>query len=295
MSGLPPVPSREEAAPIAGPGPVGLGRAEAARRLAEHGRNEIQREKTRSAWAALLEQFRSPMIALLLGACVVSVLLGEHADAIAIGAIVLLNALIGFAQEAKAERALLALRSMTAPRARVMRDGFAVQLPAAEVVPGDVLLLEAGDIVAADARLLEAHALATNEAALTGESAPADKSVRPVPEEAPLAQRTDSVFLGTAVTRGTGLAEVKATGMRTELGKIAHLLASTGETQTPLERRLEQVARTLLFACGAMVLVVAVLGLLRGNGWLGVLLTAISLAVAAVPEGLPAVVTIALA
>ncbi|WP_257451637.1 cation-translocating P-type ATPase [Archangium lipolyticum] len=274
---------------------TGLSGAEAARRLAEHGRNEIQRGETRSAWGVLLEQFRSPMIALLLGACAVSALLGEHADAIAIGAIVVINALIGFAQESRAERALLALRSMTAPRARVMRDGYAVQLAAAEVVPGDVLLLEAGDIVAADARLYEAHALATNEAALTGESAPVDKAARPVAEDAPLAQRTDRVFLGTAVTRGTGLAEVVATGMRTELGKIAHLLASTGETETPLQKRLEQVTRTLLMACGVVVVLVAALGLWHGEGWMGVLLSSISLAVAAVPEGLPAVVTIALA
>ncbi|WNG51458.1 cation-translocating P-type ATPase [Archangium minus] len=280
---------------VAGAPSLGLSQAEAARRLAEHGRNEIQREQTRSPWGVLLEQFRSPMIVLLLGACGVSAMLGEHADAIAIGAIVVLNALIGFAQEFKAERALLALRSMTAPRARVMRDGYAVQLPAAEVVPGDVLLLEAGDVVAADARLLEAHALATNEAALTGESVPVDKAAVPVAADAPLAQRTDSVFLGTAVTRGTGVAEVRATGMHTELGKIAHLLASTSDTDTPLEQRLERVTRTLLMACAAIVVLVAALGLWRGQGWLAVLMSSISLAVAAVPEGLPAVVTIALA
>ncbi|MCY1082831.1 cation-translocating P-type ATPase [Archangium lansingense] len=274
---------------------LGLSQAEATRRLAEHGRNEIQREQTRSPWAVLLEQFRSPMIALLLGAGGVSALLGEYADALAIGAIVVVNALIGFLQEFKAEQALVALRSMTAPRARVMRDGYAVQLPSAEVVPGDVLLLEAGDVVAADAHLLEAHALATNEAALTGESAPVDKAARAVAADAPLAQRSDTVFLGTAVTRGTGLAEVRATGMRTELGKIAHLLASTSDTETPLEQRLAKVTRTLLLACLAVVVLVAALGLWRGQGWMTVLLSAISLAVAAVPEGLPAVVTIALA
>lgn len=301
MNGPPPPLSREEALPVppSTPRPVntvlGLSQAEAARRLAEYGRNEIQRERTRSPWAVLLEQFRSPMIALLLGACGVSALLGEHADAIAIGAIVVLNALIGFLQEFKAEQALLALRSMTAPRARVVRDGYAVQLPSAEVVPGDVLLLEAGDVVAADAHLLEAHALATNEAALTGESAPVDKAARAVAADAPLAQRTDTVFLGTAVTRGTARAEVRATGMRTELGKIAHLLASTGDTQTPLEQRLARVTRTLLLACLAIVVLVAALGLWRGHGWMTVLLSSISLAVAAVPEGLPAVVTIALA
>ncbi|MBN1210625.1 MAG: cation-translocating P-type ATPase [Myxococcaceae bacterium] len=269
--------------------------AEAARRLQEYGRNEIRREARRSLWRAFLEQFRSPMIGLLLAACVVSALMGERADAIAIGIIVVLNALVGFAQEFKAEQALLALRSMTAPRARVLRDGSPVVLPAAEIVPGDVLLLEAGDIVAADARLLEAHSLATNEAPLTGESVPVDKSTTPTPEGTPLAHRTDSVFLGTAVARGTGTAEVAATGMRTELGNIAHLLASAEEAETPLQRRLTRVTRALLIACGGIVLLVAALGLLRGMGWLPVLLSSISLAVAAVPEGLPAVVTIALA
>ncbi|WPB77828.1 cation-translocating P-type ATPase [Archangium violaceum] len=302
MSGPSASTPREESfrAPPAPPQPAntlvpGLSQAEAARRLAEHGHNEIQREQTRSPWAVLLGQFRSPMIALLLGAGGVSALLAEYADAVAIGAIVVLNALIGFLQEYKAEQALLALRSMTAPRARVMRDGYAVQLPSAEVVPGDVLLLEAGDVVAADARLLEAHALATNEAALTGESVPVDKAARAVAADAPLAQRSDTVFLGTAVTRGTGMAEVTATGMGTELGKIAHLLASTSDTETPLEQRLAKVTRTLLVACLAIVVLVAALGLWRGNGWLTVLLSSISLAVAAVPEGLPAVVTIALA
>jgi len=273
----------------------GLSTAEAERRLRESGRNEIRREAKRPLWRAFLEQFRSPMIGLLLAACAASVLMGERADAIAIGIIVVLNALVGFAQEFKAEQALLALRSMTAPRARVLRDGFPVVLPAAEIVPGDVLLLEAGDIVAADAQLLEAHSLSTNEAPLTGESVPVDKSTQPTPDGTPLAQRTDRVFLGTAVSRGTGTAVVAATGMGTELGHIAHLLASAEETETPLQQRLNRVTQALLIACGGIVLLVAVLGLLRGMGWLPVLLTSISLAVAAVPEGLPAVVTIALA
>ncbi|MFL5344111.1 MAG: cation-translocating P-type ATPase [Hyalangium sp.] len=273
----------------------GLDTEEAARRLREYGPNEIHRAAARPRWRVFLEQFRSPMIGLLLAACAVSALLGEHADAIAIGTIVVLNAIIGYAQEFKAEQALLALRSLTAPRARVQRDGFPVVLPAAEIVPGDVLLLEAGDVVAADARLAEAHSLATNEAPLTGESVPVDKSTQPVPQDTPLAQRTNQVFLGTAVARGTGLAVVTATGMRTELGHIAHLLASAEETETPLQRRLTRVTKTLLLACVGIVLLVGVLGLLRGMGWLAVLLSSISLAVAAVPEGLPAVVTIALA
>jgi Ca2+-transporting ATPase len=273
----------------------GLTTAEAARRLREYGRNEIRREARRPPWRVFLEQFRSPMIGLLLVACALSALMSELADAIAIGAIVVLNAIVGFVQEFKAEQALLALRSLTAPRARVLREGVPVVVPAAEIVPGDVLMLEAGDIVAADARLTEAHSLATNEAPLTGESVPVDKSTQPTPEGTPLAQRTDQVFLGTAVARGTGAAVVLATGMRTELGHIAHLLASAEETETPLQKRFAQVMRTLLLACVGVVLLVAVLGLLRGQGWLLVLRSSISLAVAAMPEGLPAVITIALA
>lgn len=225
----------------------------------------------------------------------ISSLLGEVADGIAIAAILVINSLVGFFQEFRAEKAMLALRSMTAPRARVRRDGHAVTVSAAEVVPGDVLLLEAGDIVAADARLVEAHALSTNEAPLTGESTPVEKRTAPVPPNTPLAERHDSVFMGTSVATGTGLAEVAATGMLTELGKIAHLLETAEETETPLQKRLAGVGRTLLYLCVGIVAVVAILGFVRGMRWLDVFMSAVSLAVAAVPEGLPAIVTIALA
>jgi Ca2+-transporting ATPase len=226
---------------------------------------------------------------------VVSVGLGEAADAMAIVAIVILNGVIGFAQERRAERAILALRSMTAPRARVRRDGAAVVIPAAEVVPGDLLVLEAGDIVPADARLLEAHVLSTNEAPLTGESAPVEKSIAPVAADAPLAERADCVFMATAVATGTSVAEVFATGMASELGKIAHLLTTAEQGPTPLQQRLAALSRLLLYVCLGIVAVVAVAGLLHGWSALDVLLSAVTLAVAAVPEGLPAIVTIALA
>ncbi|HET6203889.1 MAG TPA: cation-translocating P-type ATPase [Planctomycetota bacterium] len=276
-------------------GSRGLSGAGAARRLAEHGRNEIRREEGVPAWALLLQQFRGPLVGLLLGACVLSALLGEAADAVAIGAIVLLIGLVGFLQEHRAERALAALRSMTAPQARVLRDGRSAMVPAAEVVPGDALVLEAGDLVAADARLLEAHVLRCNEAALTGESAPVEKRLGPVPADAPLAERFDRVFLGTSVAAGSGLAEVFATGMETELGRVAHLLATTRQEPTPLQRQLARVGRTLLWLCLAVVALVGALGLARGLAPLDVLLSSVSLAVAAVPEGLAAVVTIALA
>jgi len=283
------------AVPEATAPPAGLSSAEAKSRLAEHGPNEIQREKATSPWAILAGQFKGAMIWLLLGACVVSALLGEVVEAVAIGAIVVLNALVGFFQEYRAERAVQALRSMTAPRARVLRDGTSAMIPATDVVLGDALVLEAGDIVPADARLRLADALRINEAPLTGESAPVQKRIAPVAANTHLAERTDCVFMGTSVSAGTGQAEVIATGMGTELGKIAHLLAAVKQEPTPLQRRLESVGRTLLYLCLGIVALVAVLGFLRGLPRMEILLSAVSLAVAAVPEGLAAVVTIALA
>src|SRR5438552_4400212 len=275
--------------------PQGLTAAEARAALAEVGRNEIRRVAAASRWRMLVRQFASPLIWLLFLACAVALALGEVADAVAIAAIVTINGAVGFLQEHRAETALAALRSLTAPRAQVLRDGRRTVVSAAEVVPGDVLLLEAGDIVAADARLVEAHALATNEAPLTGESAPCAKRTEPIAEGAPLGERRDRVFMGTSVVRGTGRATVVATGMRSELGRIAHLLATAEETETPLQRRLAHVSRTLLHLCLGVVAVTAVMGLLRGVAPMTVLLSAVSLAVAAVPEGLPAIVTIALA
>jgi P-type Ca2+ transporter type 2C len=273
----------------------GLSAEEAARRLAADGPNRVGGEDRVATWSILAGQFRGAMLQLLLAACVLSAILGEVVDAVAIAAIVLLNALVGFLQEHRAERALLALRSLTAPHARVRRDGRVGEIPAAEVVAGDLLLLDAGDLVAADARLVEAHALATNEAPLTGESIPVGKRIEPVAEGTPLAERTDTVFMGTAVAAGTGLAEVTATGSRTELGRIARLVETAEETATPLQRRLEQVGRQLLWSCLGVVAVVAAASLARGASWLDVLLSSVSLAVAAVPEGLAAIVTIALA
>jgi P-type Ca2+ transporter type 2C len=273
----------------------GLTSEDAARRRSESGPNEIPCARQTPWWLVLLRQFNSPVIWLLIGACTIATALGEAADAIAIATIVVLNGLVGFFQEHRAERAILALRSMTAPRGRVLRDGHSTMLPATEIVPGDVLLLEAGDIVAADAHLLAAHALSINEAALTGESLPVEKSIEPSAADAALAERRDAVFMGTAVARGTASAEVTAIGARTELGKIAHLLETAEETDTPLQQRLAGVSRVLLYICLGIVAIVALAGVLRGWPALTVLLSAVSLAVAAVPEGLPAIVTIALA
>nr|WP_242588932.1 cation-translocating P-type ATPase [Corallococcus macrosporus] len=274
---------------------MGLGQQEAEARLRQHGPNTLTREQPASAWRFLARQFRSGMVWLLLGACGVAALLGEGADAVAIATIVVLNALVGFLQEYRADRAVLALRALTAPGARVLRDGVSAVIPASQVVPGDALVLEAGDVVAADARLLTAHALLTLEAALTGESTPVDKQVGALPDSTPLAERRDRVFMGTSVAAGTAVAEVTATGMETELGRIAHLVRTAQVSQTPLQQRLEGVTRMLLVLCVAVGALVAGLGLMRGESGVALLLAAVALAVAAVPEGLPTVVTLALA
>jgi len=273
----------------------GLSSAEVQRRLAEFGPNEIRREQTTTPFTLLVRQFASPVILLLLGASAVSAALGEWLNTLAVGTIVVVNAAIGFFQEHRAERAVMALRSMTAPRGRVRRDGHSLMVSATTIVPGDVLILKAGDIAAADARLHDAHALSTNEASLTGESTPVEKTTTSTLAGTALAERHDFVFMGTSIATGTGLAEVVATGMRTELGRIAHLLATAEDSVTPLQQRLARVSRTLLFICGVIVAVVALAGLLRGWPPMQVFMAAVSLAVAAVPEGLPAVVTIALA
>lgn len=273
----------------------GLSSGEAADRLRLYGPNEIQREKPVSPFVIFGNQFRGPMTWLLVAALVISAFLGEMADALAIGAILVLNAAVGFLQEYRAEKALQALRSMTAPRARVLRDGRSVIVPASQIVTGDILIFEAGDIVAADAFLLAAHQLKTNEAVLTGESQPVEKEVSDLAEDIPLADRTNRLFMGTFIASGTGAAVVKATGMKTELGKIAHLLAESEEGRTPLKARLEKVSGALFYLCLGIVAVISLLGFWRGMSTLDVLMFAVSLAVAAVPEGLPAVVTIALA
>ena len=273
----------------------GLTASAAAARLASDGPNELQRMAGVPPWKILARQFTGVMSALLAIAGAVALALGEVGDAVAITAILVINGIVGFMQEHRAERAILALRAMTAPRARVVRDGRAIEIPAREVVVGDTLLLDAGDVVAADARLEEANRLGTNEAALTGESLPVDKRVHDDDPAAPLAERVGQVFLGTVVVTGTGRAQVVATGMRTQLGAIAHLLQQTEAEATPLQRQLAGVGRRLVIACVAIVVLIGVIGVVQARSWLEVLLSAVSLAVAAVPEGLTAVVTIALA
>ena len=273
----------------------GLTVDEAHARLGREGANELRKGQAASPWAIFAGQFQSLVIWVLIGAAVVSAVLGELADGVAIVAIVILNAIIGFAQEYRAERAVAALARLAAPRARVVRDGRAAILPAAEIVRGDLLLLDAGDLVAADARLVEAAVLRASEAPLTGESEPVEKHARVCAPGTPLADRRNMVFLGTSVASGSGRAVVAATGMATEVGHIATLLETASSGETPLQRKLDQVARRLLWACSGIVAIVFLLGTLRGIALGELFLGAVSLAVAAIPEGLPAVVTIALA
>ncbi|NOT55449.1 MAG: cation-translocating P-type ATPase [Deltaproteobacteria bacterium] len=273
----------------------GLSPQEATEHLAKAGPNELRKGESISPFSILVSQFRSLVIWVLIGAAVVSAVLGEFVDGIAIIAIVLLNALIGFFQEYRAERAAAALARLTAPRAKVVRGGQAAVIAASEVVPGDLLLLDAGDLVAADARLLEASALRVNEAPLTGESQPVGKQTGTCVADTSLADQTNMIFLGTSIVGGSGRALVVATGMATEVGHIAALLHAATSDETPLQKRLDLVARRLLWACLGIVILVFVLGLLRGIAVFDLFLGAVSLAVAAIPEGLPAVVTVALA
>ena len=274
----------------------GLSNEEATRRLEERGTNELEDRGTRSPWAILWEQFTSIMIVILIVAALVSALLGDYEDAIAIAIIVVLNAALGFGQEYRAERAMAALQQLSAPRVKVRREDRVREISASELVPGDVVLLEAGNLVPADGRLLESANLRVQEAALTGESEPVEKNPAALEEEdTPLGERADMVYSSTLVAMGRGLFVVTETGMATELGKIASMIQATHREQTPLQRRLSQVGKVLALAALAIVGVVFALGLLRGEDLEVMFLTAVSLAVAAVPEGLPAVVTIALA
>ncbi|WP_328404295.1 cation-translocating P-type ATPase [Streptomyces sp. NBC_00390] len=274
--------------PTAAGGSTGLTEQEAARRLIEYGRNEVAARRPVRLHARVLAQLRDPLIMVLLGAVALTVAIGDHADSVVIALVIVVNTTVGVVQEIRADNAVAALSAMSAPSARVLRDDADREVPATEVVPGDVLLLGEGDIVPADARLMEASALLVDESMLTGESVPVDKDLRsPRPEAATLSA-------GTVVVRGRGVAEVTATGSASALGRIAALLVGRLEP-TPLQRRLASLGRVLAVVTLALCVLVFGLGLLRGQGLGTMAVTAISLAVAAVPESLPAVVTLALA
>ena len=276
--------------------PNGLNSDEAAKRLTEFGPNELQAQGRISPWTILLEQFKNVLIVILLLATALSAFLGHGVEAIAITVIVLFAVILGFIQEFRAERAIEALREMAAPSATVIRDGREERIPAHDLVPGDLIVLATGDKVPADVRLTKAVNLQTVEAPLTGESAPVEKHDGPIPEEQlPAGDQRNMAFAGTAVTYGRGRALIVATGMATEFGKIARMLQDVDTARTPLQGNLDRIGKSLARAAFAVVAVIVALGLFRGQPFVEMLIFGVALAVAVVPEALPAVVTISLA
>lgn len=272
----------------------GLSVSEVESRLHKYGLNNIQARKKVSRLSLLFKQFHNPVIYVLVFAGVVAFALNEVLDGSAILAIVILNATIGFIQESKAEASIETLAAISSPKGRVLREGRVITVESENICPGDILILEAGDYVVADARIIQARQLATEEAVLTGESLPVDKTLKPLKEDVSLGDRTNMVFASTAISRGTGKALVVATARNTEIGRIADLMESAQNTETPLQKRLEGVSRRLLIAGILVIGLVVLIGLWSGQLWLEILMTALSLSVAAIPEGLPTVVTIAL-
>ena len=276
--------------------PDGLTNGEAQRRSASHGPNELQHGETKTLLSIFLSQFADLMIWVLIGAALISGLVGEWVDTLIILAVVLINAVLGTIQENRAEKALEALKEMAAPTANVIRDGNVSAIPARELVVGDIVLLEAGDSVPADLRLIESAALKVEESALTGESVPVDKYIEPLADEnLTIGDRVNMAYMGTNVTYGRGVGVVTAIGMDTEIGSIAAQLASTEKEITPLQRKLNQISNMLSIGVIGIAIATFVIGLLSGVEPLDMFLTAVSLAVAAIPEGLVAVVTIVLA
>ncbi len=275
---------------------TGLSAAEAAERRIQHGINELTESGGISPLRLLWAQFSNNMVLILIAAAVVSGFLGKVTETAAIGAIVVLFALLGFVQEYRAERAMAALKRLAVPLVRTRREGQLIELPARELVPGDVVLVEAGNAIPADMRLVESVNLRIQEAALTGESEPVEKHAEALPrEEVPLGDRRNMAYMGTVATYGRATAVVTATGMHTELGKIATLLQTVEAGVTPLQRRLDRVGRQLAIGGIIVAVLVLLIGLVRGETLEEMFLTAVSVAVAVVPEGLPAVVTLTLA
>ncbi len=275
---------------------AGISQAEAEKRLQKYGYNQLEKKKGVSLSLIFLEQFNNFIVWILIAAALLSGILKELDDAIAIIVIVIINAVIGFIQEYRAEKSLTALQKMSIPFAKIIRDGKVQSIPSRSIVPGDIVLLEAGDYIPADGRLFSSFGLRTQEASLTGESIPANKSTEPLPNlSIPLGDRNNLVFMGTSVTSGKGTYIVVSTGMQTELGKIAGLIQERGAEETPLQLKLQAFGKKLVYLCLGIVTVVFLLELWRKDPLLEAFLMSVSLAVAAIPEGLPAIVTISLA
>ncbi|WIV18146.1 calcium-translocating P-type ATPase, SERCA-type [Paenibacillus polygoni] len=275
---------------------LGLTKDEAANRQKKSGPNELSEGKGISPITLFLNQFKDFMVLVLVGATLLSGLLGEYLDAITIIAIILLNGILGFIQEFRAERSLSALKKLSAPTSKVLRDGKVEQIPAKNLVPGDIIFLESGDRVPADIRFITTSNCDVEESALTGESVPVGKHSNAIEQEdLPLGDLKNVGFMGTMVTRGTAKGVVIRTGMDTEMGKIADLIQNTEAQETPLQHRLEQLGKILIIVSLVLTVLVVVAGILHGQPAIGMFLAGVSLAVAAIPEGLPAIVTIALA
>jgi Ca2+-transporting ATPase len=275
---------------------TGLSADDARKRLEEYGPNELTEKKRRSPLAMFLDQFKDFMILILIAAAVISGVIGEPWDTLAISVIVVLNAIVGFIQEYRAEEAMAALKKMATPNAVALRDGAPATVPASRLVPGDIVAIDAGGLIPADMRLLDAIHLKIDEAALTGESVPVEKHTRAIEDHsAPLGDRRNMAYKGTFAAYGRGTGVVVTTGMETELGRIASMLQEAEETKTPLQKRLHNFGKVLAIAVLAICAVVFIAAIARGEPPVLMLLTAISLAVAAIPEALPAVVTVSLA
>src|SRR3989338_7648240 len=285
----------EEAFTELGSGASGLASQEAKARIQKFGYNALDEEKKLSPWKIFLSQFTSFIVWILFGATIVSVIVEEYIDGGVIFVIILINGILGFIQEFKAEKSLEALKKLASLKAKVLRDGKEVSVDAKELVPGDVIILREGDKVPADARVLFVERLESQEASLTGESTNVHKVTDAIDKDCEIADQHNMVFSGTVIVRGTGKAVVVATGMHTQIGKIAKLLEESQEELTPLQVKLKNLGKWLGIATIAITIIVFITGILRGKDFAEMLLTSISLAVAAIPEGLPAVVTISLA
>jgi len=276
---------------------TGLSELEAKKRLLEHGENKLNSQKKKSIWQLFLSQINDVMIYILFGAAIISAFMKEYSDAVIILIVILINALIGVIQESKAEKSLEALKKLSTPKAIVKRDGNIREIPSEEVVIGDIIILDAGRYLPADLRLIESANLKIDESAFTGESVPAEKNSEVInsTEKIPIGDQLNMAFMSTLVTYGRGTGVVINTGMNTEIGKIADLLNKEEDNTTPLQRRLASLGKTLGFGAVGICILIFIISMFQGRDWFEMLLTAISLAVAAIPEGLPAIVAIVLA
>ncbi len=273
----------------------GLDEGEASSRLKEYGQNELQTKKATSGFVIFFRQFLNPLVYILIAASIVKFLVGGVMDGSVILAVIMIMAVIGFIQEARAEKAMDALKQMTAPKAKVKRDNKVTIVPAKEIVPGDILIAEAGDKISADARILEAASLKVNESILTGESAAVDKHAEITAADASIADRKNLLYMGTAITYGRATAIVVATGMATEMGKIAAALKDVKSEKTPLQKSIHSLGRWMIVISIVIVGILKIIGISKGMGWVEIFMLAVAAVVAAIPEGLPAVVTVVLA